>query len=73
MKQLTCHDIGVDCDMKFVGESEEDVMRQAEEHAAHEHNLPVIPPNIEKKCRAAITDISTNSSHGTDTVTSPAA
>ena len=57
MKQLTCRDIGVDCDVKFTGETEEDIMAQAAAHAANEHNLPAIPPHIDQKCRAAIKDI----------------
>ncbi len=57
MKQLTCRDIGVDCDVKFVGETEEEIMAQAAAHAASEHNLPTIPPGIEQKCRAAIKEI----------------
>ena len=57
MKQLTCRDIGVDCDVKFTADTEEEIMKQAAAHAAAEHNLPAIPPNIEQKCRAAIVDL----------------
>lgn len=57
MKELTCKDIGVDCDVKFQGGDVEDIMRQAAEHAAKEHNLPTIPPHIDEKCRAAIKEI----------------
>ncbi len=58
MKKLTCRDIGVDCDVVFTGETVDDIMREASLHAAREHNLPLIPPHIEQKCRAAIVDIS---------------
>lgn len=57
MKQLTCRDIGVDCDIKFTGETEEEIMAKAVAHAASEHNLPGIPPDIDRRCRAAIIDI----------------
>lgn len=57
MKELTCRDIGVDCDVKFQAENEESIMAQAAEHAAREHNLPSIPAHIEEKCRAAIKDV----------------
>jgi predicted small metal-binding protein len=57
MKKLTCRDVGVDCDVEFVGETDDDVMQQASEHAAREHNLPEVPPLIAEKCRAAIRDI----------------
>ncbi len=57
MKQLICREIGVDCDVAFRGKTEEDIMRQAAEHAAREHNLPTIPQNIAQKCLAAIKDV----------------
>jgi len=57
MKELTCRDIGVDCDVKFQGSNEEEIMTQAAEHAAKEHNLPTIPPHIDTKCRAAIKEL----------------
>ncbi|MDE2021778.1 MAG: DUF1059 domain-containing protein [Patescibacteria group bacterium] len=57
MKQLTCKDIGVDCDVVFRADTEEGIMAQAAAHAASEHNLPSIPPDIAQKCRAAIKDV----------------
>ncbi len=57
MKKLTCRDIGVDCDVIFEGETEEEIMEKATEHAAAEHNLPSIPLYIKEKCRAAIKNI----------------
>ncbi len=59
MKQLklTCREIGVDCDVVFTGETPEEIMRKAAEHASSEHNLPMIPPNIYEKCIAAIKEV----------------
>ena len=58
MKQLACRDIGIDCDVRFTGKTEEEIMKKASAHAVSEHNLPaILPPNIGQKCRAAITDI----------------
>lgn len=59
MKQLklTCRDIGVDCDVVFTGETPEEIMRKASEHAASEHNLPTIPQHIYEKCLAAIREV----------------
>ncbi len=57
MKKLTCKDIGVDCDVEFHGETDDEIMSHASEHARKEHNLPVIPPHIEQKCRAAIQEV----------------
>jgi len=56
MKKLTCRDIGVDCDVEFTAETDDQIMEQASDHAKKEHNLPVIPLNIEDKCRGAIID-----------------
>ncbi len=56
MKKLTCKDVGVDCDVVFEAATDDEVMQQAAEHAAKEHNLPEIPLELAKKCRAAITD-----------------
>ena len=66
MKQLTCRDIGVDCDVIFKGDSEEDIMRQAAVHAAAEHNLPEISPHIAQKCIAAIKDVPNDATSGTN-------
>lgn len=57
MKKLTCHDVGVDCDAEFIAETEGEVLQKAAAHAAESHNLPVIPPHIEKQCREAISDV----------------
>lgn len=57
MKKLQCRDIGVACDIEFFGETDDEIMAQASEHARKEHNLPVIPENIEIKCRAAIVNV----------------
>ena len=44
-------------DVEFVGETEDEIMQKASDHAKREHNLPVIPPNIEDKCRGAICEV----------------
>lgn len=56
MKKLTCREVGVECDVVFEGETDDDVMKKASEHAATEHNLPEIPPILDKKCRDAISE-----------------
>ena len=55
--KLTCHDVGVDCDVEFIGKDFEEIMKKASVHAAAEHNLPIIPPNIMKKCALALRGI----------------
>ena len=56
MKRLTCREIGVECDIVFEGDTDDEIMEKAAEHAAVEHNLPEIPPILAKKCRDAIVD-----------------
>jgi predicted small metal-binding protein len=38
-KQLNCGDVGFDCQAQFSGETEEDVMAQAADHARNEHGM----------------------------------
>ena len=57
MKKLTCKEVGVECDVVFEAETEDEVMQKAAEHAAAEHNLPEIPPILDKKCREAMKDV----------------
>ncbi len=53
-KILACRDIGVECDASFEGETDDEIMEQARKHAASEHNMKEVPPNIERQCRNAI-------------------
>jgi len=57
MKRLACKEVGVECDVSFEGETEDEVMQKAAEHARAEHNLPEIPPILDKKCREAMVDV----------------
>lgn len=53
-KVLRCRDVGVDCDYVARGESEDDIMRQATEHARTAHGMPEIPRDLADKARTAI-------------------
>ncbi len=53
-KILTCRDIGVECDAIFEGETDEKIMEKAKKHAASDHNMKEITPNIEQQCLRAI-------------------
>jgi predicted small metal-binding protein len=55
-KTLTCRDVGVDCDFQATGETEDDVLRQASEHAKTAHGFDGIPPELAEKVQAAIKD-----------------
>lgn len=56
-KRLTCKEVGVECDVVFEGKDADEVMQKAALHAKEEHNLPEIPPMLEKKCRDAMEDV----------------
>ena len=43
MKVLRCRDVGFDCEHEIRAQSEEEVLRQAAEHARTEHGVEVTP------------------------------
>jgi predicted small metal-binding protein len=53
-KVLRCKDVGMDCDFEARAETEEEVLKQAAEHAAATHDMHEIPPDVLAKIRAAI-------------------
>ena len=55
-KVLRCRDVGVDCDFEAHGATESEVLGKAAEHAAKDHGLTDIPPELVDKVRAAIHD-----------------
>ncbi|MGH9546297.1 MAG: DUF1059 domain-containing protein [Terriglobales bacterium] len=55
-KVVSCRDVGVDCDFVARGETEQDILQQAAEHARTAHNMTEIPPELADKVRGAIRD-----------------
>jgi predicted small metal-binding protein len=55
-KTYTCRDVGVDCDWKVRGKDEGEVMGKIRDHARQVHKMDPIPPDLERKVRAAIRD-----------------
>ena len=55
-KVLACREVGVDCDLVLRGETEEEILKKAIEHAAQEHNIADLPPEAIEELRAAIRD-----------------
>jgi predicted small metal-binding protein len=53
-KELRCRDVGMNCDFKARGESEDEVLRQAATHARTAHQITDMPPELAAKVRAAI-------------------
>ncbi len=48
MKVLKCRDVGFDCDLEIRAASEEEVLRQAAEHAKNVHGTEVTPEVADK-------------------------
>jgi len=55
-KVLRCADVVGSCDFVARGDSDEDILRQASEHARSVHNLNEITPELAEKVKAAIRD-----------------
>ena len=55
-KVLRCRDVGLECEGELRGETEEEMLRQAAEHARTTHNMTAMTPERVQKVRAAIRD-----------------
>jgi predicted small metal-binding protein len=55
-KVLHCNDLVPNCDYVAKGESEQEVLQQAAEHARTAHNLGEVTPELADKVRSAIRD-----------------
>jgi predicted small metal-binding protein len=53
MKKLTCHDIGLDCGYIIEGETEEDIIKSAEQHIWEIHAIQ--PEEITSEMKDGIT------------------
>ena len=55
-KVLKCGDVVPGCDYEMRGNSEEEVLQRAAEHAKADHGMDNVPPEILDKVRGAIRD-----------------
>lgn len=55
-KIMTCRDVGVDCDFVAEGETTEEVMAKAAQHARQDHGFADIPQELLDKVKAAVHD-----------------
>jgi len=55
-KVLRCRDVGMDCKFEVRAETEEEILREAVEHAQTVHKMKEIPKEVVDKVRAAIRD-----------------
>jgi predicted small metal-binding protein len=56
-KTLNCRDVGPDCDFVATGETDEEIMMKAAEHARTAHGLGEIPAELAERARGAIRDV----------------
>ena len=54
-KVLRCRDVGFDCDRVVHADSEDEILRQAAQHAQQDHGLTTID-DVVRKVRSAIYD-----------------
>jgi predicted small metal-binding protein len=55
-KVLRCRDVGLDYEGEIRAETEEEIMRQAAEHAQAKNNMTEMSLEVVQKVRAAIRD-----------------
>lgn len=55
-KVLKCSDVGFECDGVIRAATEEEILKQAAEHAKTVHNLEELTEEVVEKVRAAIQD-----------------
>jgi len=55
-KTVSCRDVGMDCDFVARGETTEDILQQAAEHARIAHKMTEIPREVADKVSGAIRD-----------------
>lgn len=53
-KVLLCKDLGFDCEGVCRAETEEEILKQAAEHAKTVHNIPELPADVVAKARTVI-------------------
>lgn len=56
-KQLSCSDIGMDCDFTAWGETEEELLDLVRRHAREAHGIEEMTEELEEKVTAAIQDV----------------
>jgi predicted small metal-binding protein len=55
-KILKCSDVNPGCNFEIRGNSEDEVLKKAADHAKTAHNMQNIPPDVLAKARSAIRD-----------------
>jgi len=56
-KELTCRDVGVDCDFTARAETIEEVIAQCVDHAKNKHDMKGFGPELYAKMRSNIRNV----------------
>lgn len=54
MKQFVCGDVVPGCGVRFSGPTDDDILQQVAAHAAADHDLHEVPPEVVDAVRGAI-------------------
>jgi predicted small metal-binding protein len=54
MKQFWCGAVIPECDAKFLGKSDEEVLAQVAEHARRDHDIAELPNDVRQRVRGLI-------------------
>jgi len=57
MKELRCQDVGFDCKGVIRANSEDDLLRQAAEHARKDHGLTNLDPATVAKIKSKVREV----------------
>ena len=54
MPSFSCNDVGITCGWEATAETEDELLKKIAEHAADEHDMKEIPPDMMEKVKSAI-------------------
>lgn len=54
MKQFWCGAVIPNCEARFTGKSDDEILEQVASHAAHDHGLSEVPPAVVERVRELI-------------------
>lgn len=57
MKEFSCGQVVPDCDARFQGETEEEVLQQVAVHAKEAHGMDDVPPEVLEQVKAGISEV----------------
>ncbi len=56
-KEFSCRDVGMDCDFKVQGETEDELLKKAEMHGQEAHGMKELTEDTRQKIRSVIHEV----------------